>query len=143
MTKVENGNTVKVHYTGKLDNGDVFDSSQNKDPLQFQIGGGQVIKGFEAAILGLGVGEKTTTTIPPEEAYGPYNDKMIMNVEKKQFPENLTLTLNQQLQIPQENGATVIVTVTDIQDDMVTLDGNHPLAGKTLIFDLELVEITG
>ena len=142
MGTVKNGDTVKVHYTGKLEDGTVFDSSDGRDPLELKVGGGQVIPGFEKGILGMEVGATKTITIPADDAYGQRRDDLTVNVKKTEFPENITPELGQQLQLKQPDGNLVNVVITDIQDEQVTLDANHPLAGKTLIFDVELVEVS-
>jgi peptidylprolyl isomerase len=136
------GNKVKVHYTGKLEDGSVFDSSRERDPLEFIIGKEQVIPGFEEAILDMEVGDTITTAIPAEKAYGPYNKEMIMIANKNQFPKNLEIKIGQSLKLNPPKGEAMMVTITNIKDNDITLDGNHPLAGKELTFDLELLEIT-
>jgi peptidylprolyl isomerase len=139
--KAKQGDTVKVHYTGKLDDGTVFDTSVNRDPLQFTIGKGQVIPGFEQAVVGMEVSESKTTKVTASEAYGPRRDEMVLQVDRKQFPADLNPEVGQQLRIPQPNGQPVIVRVTDISEASVTLDANHPLAGQDLTFDIQLVEL--
>lgn len=141
MTQVKSGDTIKVHYTGKLQDGTIFDSSSDREPLEFTIGNKQIIPGFEDAVVGMAVGDSKTVTLTQEEAYGSYREDMIAVVERNQFPENINPEIGQQFQVPQENGETVVVTVTEMTDENVTLDGNHPLAGKDLTFDIELVEI--
>lgn len=142
MATVQNGNTVKVHYTGKLHDGTVFDSSiQRNEPLEFTLGQGNMIPGFEKAVLGMEVGQSKTADIPSAEAYGPKTDEMVIEVPKKDVPDNITPEVGQQLAIKQADGRTVPVTITDVTDESITLDGNHPLAGKDLIFDIEVVEI--
>ena len=142
MEKAQQGNRVKVHYTGKLEDGTVFDSSSNREPLEFTIGEEQVIPGFEQAVVGMETGENKTATVPAEKAYGPYRNEMLVEVAKNQFPEDLEPEVDQQLQMKRKDGHSIIVRVADVSDDTVTLDANHPLAGKELIFDIELVEIT-
>ena len=141
MIQVKSGDTVKVHYTGKLEDGTVFDSSDGREPLEFKIGGGQVIKGFDDGVTGMLVDEVKTVTIPAEEAYGPRRDEMVISVPKTQFPENITPEVGMQLQMQQQNNQMVVVTVANVGETEVTLDANHHLAGKTLIFDLKLIEI--
>ncbi len=142
MTQVEHGKTVKVHYTGKLDDGTVFDSSIDRDPLQFTLGEGQMIPGFEQAVVGMNLNESKTVTIPMDQAYGPHREEMVTVIERNQIPENMQqLEVGQQLQIRQDDGQTFSVLVTDVAESSVTLDANHPLAGKDLTFDLQLVEI--
>jgi len=142
MSQAKNGDTVKVHYTGTLDDGTVFDSSREREPLSFTLGKGQLIPGFENAVTGMKVGDTTTANIPSDQAYGPVREEMVARVEKDQFPEGMNPELGQQLQVPQQDGQMLIVTVTEVDDTHVTLDANHPLAGKDLTFDIELVEIS-
>ncbi len=141
MAEAKNGDTVKVHYTGKLDDGTVFDSSANREPLQFIIGQGQLIADFEQAVVGMEPGESKNIQIPSDNAYGPHHKEMVMEVERSQFPEDLEPRVDQMLQVRQENGRTFTVKVTNVSVDKVTLDGNHPLAGQDLYFDIQLTEI--
>jgi len=141
MAEVAQGDTVKVHYTGKLESGMVFDSSVDRDPLEFTIGEGQIIPGFEDAVIGMGPGDATITTIPPEQAYGPHREDMVMQVERSQLPKELEPEVGQRLQSEQENGEKLVFAITEVTEESVTLDANHPLAGKELIFEIELVEI--
>jgi len=142
MTQAKYGNTVKVHYTGKLGDGTVFDSSIDRDPLQFTLGDGQMIPGFEQAVVGMSLNESKTVTIPMDQAYGPHRGEMVTVIERNQIPENMQqLEVGQQLQIRQNDGQTSLVVVTDVSESSVTLDANHPLAGRDLTFDLQLVEI--
>ena len=142
MSLAANGKTVKVHYTGSLADGTVFDSSREREPLEFVVGGGQVIKGFDDAVTEMSVGEVKTITIPAEEAYGPKHDEMIIEVPHSQFAEGLTPEVGMQLQSSNADGQPpTVVTVTAVNDDKVTLDANHPLAGEDLTFEIELVEM--
>ena len=143
MTQAKQGDNVTIHYTGKLEDGTVFDSSRDSDPLQFSIGGGQVIPGFEAAVVGMAPGESKTETIGAEQAYGPRRTEMVMQVERNQIPDDIPLDVGQQLQLRGPEGQMVPVLVTDLSDENVTLDANHPLAGENLTFDIELVDIQG
>lgn len=136
---VENGNLVSVHYTGKLKNGQVFDSSLEREPLKFQVGSGQIIPGFEQAILGKNVGDKVTTNIAPEQAYGQVREDLIVKVNKENLPGEVQI--GQNLSAQASNGQDVTVTVTEINEDHVVVDGNHPLSGQELIFDIEVLEI--
>lgn len=140
MAQAKSGDLVKVHYTGRLDDGSVFDSSKGREPLEFTLGGGQVIPGFDEAVTGMNPGDEKTITIPSDQAYGPRRDEMTVVVDPSQFPDNIQPEVGQQLQMSQ-NGQVAVVTVTDVSDEAVTLDANHPLAGRDLTFDLELVEI--
>ena len=133
---------AKVHYVGSLSDGTVFDSSREREPLEFTIGAGQVIKGFDEAVAEMAVGDKKTVTIPAAEAYGPYREDMVIEVGPSQFPEGLTPEVGMQLQGQGEEGAPpMIVTVKKVEAEKVTLDANHPLAGQDLTFELELMEV--
>lgn len=141
MAKVQDGDLVKVHYTGKLEDGTVFDRSDENKPLQFVIGEGKIIPGFEEAVIGMEPGESKTVTIPAEKAYGPHQDKMVMTIDRKAVPENIDPMVDQTLQVRQKDGRTFNVKVTGVSEESVTLDANHPLAGKDLTFDIRLAEI--
>jgi FKBP-type peptidyl-prolyl cis-trans isomerase 2 len=141
MTNAKQGDTVKVHYTGKLDDGTVFDTTTGRDPLEFTIGEGRIIPGFEHAVVGMTPGESKTAKIDPEDAYGTHNPERVQAVDRSQFPENISPEVGQQLRIVQESGQTFIVTVLEVNDSDVLLDTNHPLAGKQLTFDIGLEEI--
>jgi peptidylprolyl isomerase len=134
-----NGSMVKVHYTGTLSDGSVFDSSLQREPLQFKLGCGQVIPGFEEAVLSMNVGETKTVTIPADQAYGQRHDELVLVVEKEKVPAELNAKVGDKLQMRQPNGAPVTVVVTEISETTVTLDANHALAGKDLTFELTLV----
>jgi peptidylprolyl isomerase len=140
MSPAKKGDNVKVHYTGKLDDGTVFDSSEGKAPLEFQMGESQVIPGFEDAVNGMNPGDKKTFKIPCDQAYGPRREDLVAQISKEQFPEHITLEIGQQLQIPQQEGQPLVVRITEITDEAVTLDANHPLAGEDLTFEIELIE---
>lgn len=139
MTEAKYGDVVRVHYTGKFDDGVVFDTSAGRDPLQFTIGNGEIIPGFEQAVVGMKPGETKTIKIPSDEAYGRHNDEMVLVVDRNQFPADLNLRVGMPLHMHQENGRAIPVMVVDISELHVTLDANHPLAGKDLTFDIELV----
>lgn len=141
MAEAKQGDDVKVHYTGRLEDGTVFDSSQDRDPLEFTLGEGQVIPGFEEAVQGMGEGESKTTTIAADEAYGPRRDDLILPVERDRFPEDVDPEVGQPLQMQTNDGQVVQVVVQEIKDGTVMLDANHPLAGQDLTFDIELVEL--
>ena len=141
MARPKTGDTVKVHYTGKLEDDTVFDTSANRDPLQFTIGEGQVIPGFEQAVVGMKPGESKTAKIPVDEAYGPHHKEMVLVVGRDQFPAELEPKVDQRLQMSRADGQRIAVTVTEVSEESVTLDANHPLAGKDLTFDIQLVEI--
>jgi peptidylprolyl isomerase len=141
MTQAKNGDTVRVHYTGKLDDGTEFDTSSGGEPLEFTIGEGDLIPGFEHAVVGMSPGELRTVRIAFEQAYGPHQEEMVLVVERDQFPPHITPQVGQELELHHSDGQAVSVTVTDISSTSVTLDANHPLAGQDLIFDIELVGI--
>ncbi len=143
MQQVKAGDTVKVHYHGRLADGTVFDSSSGRQPLEFEVGSGMVIKGFDNGVLGMSVGDKKTIEIPVEDAYGPEDPQMIMDFPIDRFPENLQPEVGMQLNMSDGAGRNFPVVIREIKDDTVVLDANHPLAGEDLIFDLELVEIVG
>lgn len=140
MLQAKSGDTVRVHYTGTLNDGTVFDSSRGQDPLEFQLGGGQVIPGFDDAVTGMAVGEERTVTIPAAEAYGPHRSDLTVDVDRGQLPDDMEPTVGQQLQVSR-GGQNFRVTVAAVSSETVTLDANHPLAGEDLTFALELVEI--
>jgi peptidylprolyl isomerase len=139
--KAKDGDTVQVNYTGKLADGTVFDSSVGRQPLEVVLGKGQVIPGFEKAILGMKVGENKTVTIPANEAYGPYHNDLIFDVPREKLPAGVTPQVGQQLQGSQEDGTTMVATITKVSDQTITVDANIPLAGKDLTFDIGLVKI--
>ncbi|MFO7982193.1 MAG: peptidylprolyl isomerase [Desulfuromonadales bacterium] len=140
MSQAKEGDSVKVNYTGKLEDGTVFDSSEGKEPLEFTVGSGQIIPGLDKAVDGMEVGESKTVTVESEEAYGPRRDEMVLEVERERLPEEIEPEVGQQLQVGSSEDQTMIVQITDVTDTAVTLDANHPLAGKDLTFDIELVE---
>jgi peptidylprolyl isomerase len=142
LAQPQKGNTVAVHYTGRLEDGTVFDSSKDGDPLRFTLGEGQVIPGFEQAILDLEPGQTGTTRISPEEGYGPHRAELIVAIPREQLPPEIQPEIGQHFQLTVDQGNNVPVVVKDVSETSVTFDANHPLAGKTLVFDLELVEIT-
>lgn len=141
MSIAKDGNTVKVHYTGTLKNGEVFDTSKEKEPLEFTLGEGQLIPGFEKAVIGMNVGDSTTINIPSAEAYGESREDLIIAVPKDQLPKEIEPKVGMQLQVNQENGQPVPVRIADITDTELKLDANHPLAGEDLTFDIELVNV--
>jgi peptidylprolyl isomerase len=135
------GDKVKVHYRGRLEDGFEFDSSIGGEPLVFVIGSGEVIPGFEDAATGMAVGELKTFTIAPENAYGPRRDELVVNMPRQYFPEDIVPEAGMQLKLVDENGEEIPVIVLDVGEDSVILDANHPLAGQALTFDIELLEI--
>lgn len=143
MQQVKSGDKIKVHYHGKLNNGETFDKSEGREPLEFEVGSGMVIPGFDAGVTGMTVGEKKTVVIPFAEAYGPKNPEMVIEMPKDRFPKDMEIEVGMPLGMSDQNGQQFQVTVVEIKDDVVLLDANHPLAGQDLTFDLELVEIVG
>ena len=141
MQQVKSGDKVKVHYHGKLRNGETFDSSQGRDPLEFTVGGGQVIKGFDEGVKGMQVGDKKTVEIDVSDAYGEKNDDMVIEFPRAQFPPDMKPEPGMQLMMNNGQGQSFPVVVKEVKEDNVLLDANHPLAGQDLIFDIELVEI--
>lgn len=141
MAEAKQGDTVLVHYTGTLADGEVFDSSKGRDPLEFQLGAGMVVPGFEAAVTGMKQGESVTETVAAEQAYGQRREELTVTVEREKVPAEVELEIGRRLQIQTPDGQTAAVMVTEITDENVQLDANHPLAGKDLTFEIELVEI--
>jgi FKBP-type peptidyl-prolyl cis-trans isomerase 2 len=141
MQQVQNGDKIKVHYHGKLRSGETFDSSNGREPLEFTVGSGQVIKGFDEGVKGMQVGEKKTIEIPVKDAYGEKQQEMMIEFPKEQFPPDMNPEVGMQLMMSNGSGQNFPVTVAEVSENNVILDANHPLAGQDLIFDLELVEI--
>ncbi|MGH1415300.1 MAG: FKBP-type peptidyl-prolyl cis-trans isomerase [Pelagimonas sp.] len=141
MTQAKSGDTVRIHYTGTLDDGSTFDSSAGRDPLEFTLGSGQVIPGFDKGVDGMTVGEKKTINIPADDAYGQLDDRARQAVPREQIPAEIPLEVGIQLQMQSPTGQVMPVTVVEISETEVTLDANHPLAGKDLTFELELVSV--
>ena len=141
MTQVKNGDTVAIHYTGTLNDGTTFDSSQGRDPLAFEVGSGQVIPGLDAALPGMTVGDKKTVNIPCQQAYGEVNPQMRQNVPRAEIPAEIPTEVGTRLQMQTQTGQVVPVTIVAADEEAITLDANHPLAGKDLTFDIEIVDI--
>ena len=141
MAQVKEGDVVRVHYTGKLINGEEFDSSVGKEPLEFTVGAGQMIKGFDAAMPGMAIGEKKTINISPEHGYGEKSEDAIIEFPKENIPADMKLEPGMPLTLSDPEGKPVPVIVLDVKDDVIILDANHFLAGQELVFDIELVEI--
>ena len=138
---VKSGDTVRVHYTGRLEDGTVFDTSQEREPLEFTIGEGSIIPGFEEAVKGMQVGQSKEVNISAQKAYGEYREDLIMMIDKAQLPKDLKPEVGQRLQMQQLEGGASIVVVTEVTEKTITVDANHPLAGKNLIFKIEVVDI--
>lgn len=141
MAQAQEGDTVHIHYTGRLDDGTVFDSSRERGPLDFKLGNGQVIPGFESAVTGMAVGESKTTTIPAEDAYGAPRDDLFIPVDRAQLPAELKPEIGKPLQMQTADGQTVHVVIAEVEEEKIVVDANHPLAGEDLTFELELVKI--
>lgn len=141
MTDAKAGDKVRVHYTGTLPGGETFDSSEGRAPLEFTVGSGEIIPGFDKAIPGMSVGDTKKVDVPAQDAYGEHNPQGVQSVPRTQVPDNVPLDPGTQLQVQTADGRTVPVTVTEVTEEEVTLDANHPLAGKDLTFEIELVEI--
>ena len=141
MTQAKSGDTVRIHYTGTLDDGTEFDSSAGRDPLEFDLGGGQVIPGFDNAVDGMAVGESKTVTIPAQEAYGERHDQLVQEVPRNVLPDEIEPAVGMHLQSQSPEGQVMNLVITEVADQTITVDGNHPLAGQALTFAIELVEI--
>lgn len=142
MTKtVKTGDTIMLHYTGKYKKGKVFDSTGKGNPIPVEVGAGEIIKGLENAVIGMQPGENKTVVIQPEEGFGNYDEKRLIEIPKKSFPENISPEKGMELQLVNKQGQALPVVVTEILDKSIMLDANHPLAGKVLVFDIELVKI--
>ncbi len=143
MQQVKSGDTVKVHYHGKLTDGTTFDSSEGREPLEFEVGSGSVIAGFDSGVAGMKVGDKKTINIPVDEAYGQKQDDLLMEFPIDRFPADMKPEVGMELNMSNGAGQNFPVVITEVRDNTVVLDANHPLAGEDLIFDLEVVEIKG
>ena len=141
MSQAKTGDAVKIHYTGTLDDGTQFDSSAGREPLAFELGSGQVIPGFDKAVDGMAVGESKTVNIDADDAYGPHHAQMVQEVPRSALPEDMEPAEGMGLQAQGPDGQVVNLVVTSVQEDSITVDGNHPLAGKALNFAIELVSI--
>lgn len=143
MRQVKSGDTVKVHYHGKLVDGTTFDSSEGREPLEFEVGAGMMIPGFDSGVLGMVTGDKKTLVIPAEDAYGPVQDEMFMEFPIDRFPPDIKPETGMALNMTDGQGQQFPVVIADVKEEVVILDANHPLAGKELVFDIELMEIAG
>ena len=141
MNQAKSGDTVKIHYTGTLDDGTEFDSSAGREPLEFALGGGQVIAGFDNAVDGMSVGESKTVTIPPGEAYGDRHEQLVQEVPKTSLPDDMQPAVGMQLQSQSPDGQIMNLVIAEVADESITVDANHPLAGQALTFAIGLVEI--
>ena len=143
MSEAKQGDKVSVHYTGKLHDGSVFDSSREREPLEFSIGKGEVIKGFEDAVEGMSEGDVKTVTIAPAQAYGEFKEAELMKVKRAQLPPDLRVEPGMFLEATSKDGRVVKVRIAEVKEDCIIIDGNHPLAGKELIFEIELLRVEG
>lgn len=141
MTAAKNGDSVKIHYTGTLEDGTTFDSSAGRDPLEFTLGSGQVIVGFDEAVTGMKIGDTKNVTIPADKAYGQRNEEMVITAPRDQVPKDINPEVGQQLQMAGPDNQPIVVLITEVTDEHILLDANPPLAGKDLVFDIELVAI--
>ncbi|NIS69464.1 MAG: peptidylprolyl isomerase [Proteobacteria bacterium] len=142
MVQAKHGDTVKVHYTGKLEDGTVFDSSESREPLKFTVGEGKVIPGFEQAVVGMSPGDSKTEKVPADQAFGPYREELVVDIDRGRIPEEVDPKVGKRLQVQKPDGGITEVLVTGVTESKVTLDANHPLARNDLIFDIQLLEIT-
>lgn len=141
MTEVKSGDVVRIHYTGKLSDGTVFDSSEGREPLEFQVGAGQIISGLDREVEGMNVGDAGTVLVPAAEAYGPHDDQQVQVVPRTAVPETIELEQGARLQAQTPDGRQVALTVIDFDDTQVTVDANHPLAGQDLTFEIKVMEV--
>ena len=141
MSEVKNGDTIKVHYTGKLEDGSVFDSSRDREPFEFTVGSGGVIPGFDTGVVGMAVSDTKTIEVAPDKGYGQRMDELVAEVKRDAFPDDVEPEVGQRFEMQQPDGGTINVVVAERRDEIVILDANHPLAGKTLIFEIELLAI--
>ncbi|NOY05243.1 MAG: peptidylprolyl isomerase [Chlorobi bacterium] len=141
MQKIKSGDTVRIHYTGRTDDGVEFDSSAGKEPLEFTVGEGEIIPGLEKGVLDMELGEKKTITVPADDAYGMYNEELRIPVARELLPPDLDPFIGLELVMNMQDGSTFPVRVVEVKDASITVDANHPLAGENLTFDLEVVDI--
>jgi FKBP-type peptidyl-prolyl cis-trans isomerase 2 len=141
MTQVKNGDTIKVHYVGKLEDGTVFEASTNRDPLEYTVGSSKAFPVFDQAVIGMQEGELKTLEIPVDRAFGPRDERKVVTLKRQQLPPDLEPQVGQRLQIRQKDNTPLRVTVATVSDSIVTLDANHPLAGQDLTLDIQIVEI--
>lgn len=141
MAQAKAGDKVKVHYTGKLDDGTVFDTSEDRPPLEFTIGEGQIISGFENAVIGMNIGDSKSTRLTPDDAYGEHRPELVADIKRESVPDTIKPEVGLQLEMTRPDGEIIPVTITAVSETAITIDANHPLAGKDLTFDIKLVEI--
>ncbi|MGD8963283.1 MAG: peptidylprolyl isomerase [Desulfobacterales bacterium] len=141
MREAQIGDLVSVHYTGKLKTGEVFDSSKDRDPLEFTLGNKELLTGFEDGVMGMKPGESKSVMLEPEDAFGDRREDLLLKLPKKEFPQNITPSIGLQLTLSNASGNKMTVVITEVGEKSVTLDGNHPLSGQTVVFDIKLLEI--
>jgi len=141
MSEAKTGDTVRIHYTGKLTDGSEFDSSAGRDPLEFTVGAGQIIPGLDREIAGMAVGDTKTVNVAADEAYGPHDPQAVQEVPRSAVPGNIDLVVGKRLQATTADGGQMVVTIAAVSEETITMDANHPLAGEDLVFEVELVEI--
>lgn len=137
--EIRDGDVIRVRYTGRFPDGKVFDTTDGRAPFTFVVGSGAVVKGFDAAVRGLRAGERTSVTIDPDMAYGPHNPENVMSISRSSIPAGMNITTGMQLKLPLQGGKAVTATVVKVTRELIRLDANHPMAGKTLVFDIEIV----
>lgn len=142
MAQAKIGDNVKIHYTGRLDSGEIFDSSKGREPLAFKIGDKSMIPGFEAAVIGMNIGDSKVEKIPAKDAYGEHNEQFVFTMGRENIPPDLNVEIGLELDMHGQSGECIPVVVTSLTDKDITLDANHPLAGKDLTFEIQLVEIS-
>lgn len=141
MQEVKNGDSVEIHYTGKFENGEVFETSRDRQPMEFTVGTGTLLPVIEKGLVGMKIGESRTIQALPQEAFGPWQESLVVKINRSRFPDHIALQNGQPLRIPLPNGNDINLIIQDVGEDTVTLDGNHPLAGHTLFVDVELISI--
>jgi peptidylprolyl isomerase len=141
MTQAKTGDTVRIHFTGRLTDGTEFDTSRGREPLEFQIGAGEIIPGIEEAVEGMNVGETNTVTVPADRAYGPHHGEAMQRIPRAEIPDHIQLSPGLRLQAQRSDGQQILLTVVEVTETELMVDANHPLAGQDLVFDLELVEV--
>jgi len=141
MLIAKDGDTVKVHYTGRLEDGTIFDSSQGREPLEFTLGDGMVIEGFDTGVVGMSVGQKKTIVVPPEQGYGEYEPAYVRELPRDEINIGVEPQVGMQLELRTPVGESIPIVITEVTEETVTLDANHPLAGETLYFEVELLEV--
>ena len=143
MTRAHHGDTVKVHYTGRRQDGRIFATTKGSEPVEVRIGGGKLMPGFEEGVVGMQVGERKTIKVPPEKAYGPWVPELLLDIDKEDFPNDIIPDVGKELHVRHTDGSVLDFVITAVNENTVTMDANHPLAGETLDFDIHLLEVNG